>query len=129
MVRIAKYAEKHAATIVRDKMGCAVLWCAPTVKYQNADMFGSDIVGKTENGVTYYVQVTTGGPQAVRVRKKKMEKIPWNEHDRVYLFVYDKGACSAFWPKVYKWARMVDASCTAKRQWVEAVEYRPGYTG
>lgn len=125
MVRIAKCAERHAANIARNVMGCVVLWCAPTVKYQNTDIFGSDIVGKDSKGRTFYIQVTTGGPQAVRTRKKKMESIPWGEHDRVLLFVYPKGVGSLFWPKVFVWSKLMDAEGNVHREWLETKELDP----
>lgn len=53
--------------------------------YQSVDFFGSDIVAKNEKGDTLYVQVTTGAYEALRHRKRKLEKIPWNSNDKVWI--------------------------------------------
>ena len=42
-------------------------------------------MGKTEAGMNYYAQVTAGQVEAVRTRRRKLEKIPWNSFEEVLL--------------------------------------------
>lgn len=45
------------------------------------DIFGCDVVGKRPDGSHVYAQVTCGKVEAVRQRRRKLEKIPWHESD------------------------------------------------
>lgn len=77
-------AEIAALNILKD-WGCTHFVKAIKTKFQSVDMFACDIMAKSK-GSTFFVQVTTGGYEAVRTRKKKLETIPWLESDVVYVF-------------------------------------------
>ena len=67
-----------------------VLARSVSTKYQRVDLFGLDLLGKTKNGRWVGCQVTTGGYEATRQRKRKLEKIPWFVTDRIYLLKVKK---------------------------------------
>lgn len=77
-------AEIAALNILKD-FGCTHFVKAIVTKFQKVDMFACDIMAKSANE-TFFVQVTTGGYEAVRVRKKKLEAIPWLDTDKVFMF-------------------------------------------
>lgn len=58
---------------------------AVRTQFQSVDFFASDVMGKTLDGTNHFAQVTAGQNEAVRVRRRKLEKIPWNTHERVYV--------------------------------------------
>jgi len=58
---------------------------AVRTQWQAVDFWGSDVMGKTEVGINYFAQVTAGQVEAVRTRRRKLEKIPWNCLERVLL--------------------------------------------
>jgi hypothetical protein len=80
-------AERAAEWVLAEMYGCRYLRRAIRSQYQKVDFWGSDVMGRTESGMVFYAQVTTGGPEAVRQRRRKLEQIPWNEHERPMLFV------------------------------------------
>ena len=53
--------------------------------YQRQDLWASDVMGRDSNGKCYFAQVTAGQDEAVRVRRRKLEKINWNTFDHVML--------------------------------------------
>ena len=58
---------------------------AVRTQFQSVDFFASDVMGKTPEGINHFAQVTAGQNEAVRTRRRKLEKIPWNEHEHVYV--------------------------------------------
>lgn len=56
---------------------------AVKTKYQAVDFWGCDVMGRNLMGKCFYAQVTTGKTEAVRIRRRKLEKISWNENDTV----------------------------------------------
>jgi len=56
---------------------------AVRTKWQAVDFWGCDVMGRDHVGCCYYAQVTTGQTQAVRIRRRKLEKIYWNSFDTV----------------------------------------------
>jgi len=56
---------------------------AVRTKYQSVDFWGCDVMAKDEWGHSYFAQVTTGGVEAVRQRRRKLEKIPWNDLEHI----------------------------------------------
>lgn len=76
-------AERAAEWYLREVCGCVVTRRAVRTRYQSVDFFACDIMGKRENGSMVWAQVTAGGPEALRVRRRKLEKIPWHSSDAV----------------------------------------------
>jgi len=58
---------------------------AVRTQWQAVDFWAADIMGKTEKGFNFYAQVTAGQVEAVRTRRRKLEKIPWNCLEKVLL--------------------------------------------
>jgi len=89
MKKVAKsrrpQAERASEHLLRNLYGCVVTRRAVRTQWQSVDFFGCDIVGKKEDGTHIYAQVTAGQDQAVRVRRKKLDKFPWHETDTVYV--------------------------------------------
>ena len=54
-------------------------------KYQSVDFWACDVMGKAINGYSYFAQVTAGQTEAVRTRRRKLEKIPWNRFEFVFV--------------------------------------------
>lgn len=52
-------------------------------KFQAVDFWHCDVMGRASNGLCFYAQATTGKVEAVRQRRRKLEKIPWNMYDNV----------------------------------------------
>ena len=52
-------------------------------KWQSVDFWACDVMGRTKDGMVYFAQVTAGKTEAVRVRRRKLEKISWNIYDNV----------------------------------------------
>lgn len=52
-------------------------------KFQSVDFWACDVMGRTKRGEVFFAQVTTGGNEAVRVRRRKLEKISWNDTETV----------------------------------------------
>lgn len=78
-------AERAAEWVLRKHWGCVVTRRAVQTKWQKVDFFGADVVGKRKNGTYVYAQVTVGKVEAVRVRRRKIEQIPWSKSDSVFL--------------------------------------------
>jgi len=70
-------AERAAEWFLREEFGCVVTRRAVRTQWQKVDFFGSDVVGKREDGTHVYAQATAGKSQAVTARRRKLEAIPW----------------------------------------------------
>ena len=84
-------AEVAAEHFLKEHFYCTHIYRAIRTKYHRVDIMACDVVGKTVSGLTYWVQVTTGGMNAVNQRKRKLKEIPWNGHDRVLMFQLKEG--------------------------------------
>lgn len=80
-------AEKAAEHYLHEVCGCdpAQIRKAVRTKWQSVDFWGSDVMGRTQNGYVYFAQVTAGQIEAVRQRRRKLEKISWNAYETVLL--------------------------------------------
>jgi len=80
-------AERAAEHYLYEICGCdpQQICRAVRTKWQAVDYWGSDVWGRTKSGDCYYAQVTAGQVEAVRTRRRKLEKISWNEFDTVLL--------------------------------------------
>jgi len=58
---------------------------AVRTRFQRQDLWASDVMGRDLAGRCYFAQATAGGDEAVRTRRRKLEKICWNEFDNVML--------------------------------------------
>ena len=59
---------------------------AVRTQWQKVDFFGADVMGKRKEGTVYIQTTTSQRPEQVRVRRRKLEVVPWNPLDRVLLF-------------------------------------------
>jgi len=80
-------AEKAAEHFLHEKCYCEIhtIRRAVRTKWQSVDLWGSDVIGKDKRGYSYFAQVTAGQTEAVRTRRRKLEKIPWNVLERVFV--------------------------------------------
>ena len=78
-------AERAAVWYCREVLGCVAHRKAVRTKWQAVDFFGADIVAKDEEGIHFYIQVTTGSHSSVTKRRRKLESVPWHPTDRVML--------------------------------------------
>jgi len=76
-------AERAGEWYLRERCGCVMTRKAVRTKWQSQDFFGSDIMGKRPGGACVYAQVTAGGNEALRVRRRKLEAVPWHPSERV----------------------------------------------
>ena len=78
-------AERAAEHFIYHVYGCDPnqILRAVRTKYQSVDIWACDVAGRTRQGFCYYAQVTCGQVEAVRTRRRKLEKIHWNEYDTV----------------------------------------------
>ncbi len=80
-------AEKAAEHYLHEVCGCLI----PTIrkairaKWQSVDFWACDVMGKDKRGHSYFAQVTAGQVEAVRIRRRKLEKIPWNICESVFV--------------------------------------------
>ncbi len=82
-------AERAAEWALVNNYGCVNTVRAVKTKYQRQDLFASDVIGKDQYGEMVFCQVTTGKKEALRQRRKKLEKIPWQLSDTVLVFQMD----------------------------------------
>lgn len=54
-------------------------------KWQRVDFYACDVMGKRSDGTSVYAQITAGQVEAVRRRRRKLDKIPWHPTDTVLL--------------------------------------------
>jgi len=78
-------AEKATVHYAREIHNCVVTRRAVRARFQKVDFFGSDIVGKRDDGSHVYIQTTAGQHSAVTARRRKLEAIPWHPTDTVEL--------------------------------------------
>ena len=78
-------AERAAEHYAINVCGCYQTQRATRNQFQKVDFWGADVTGRTRAGRVYYLQVTTGGKEALRQRRKKLEKHAWNPFEDVLL--------------------------------------------
>ena len=80
-------AERASEHYLYHVCGCdpAQIRRAIRTKWQSVDFWACDVMGRTLKGMCYFAQVTAGQDEAVRVRRRKLEKISWNMYDNVML--------------------------------------------
>ena len=78
-------AERAAEWVLREEYACVLTRRALRAQYAQVDFFAADVMGKDKYGHMIWAQVTTGGTEAVRQRKRKLEAVPWQLTDRVML--------------------------------------------
>ena len=76
-------AERAGEWYLREVCGCVATRRALRTKFARVDFFASDIIGKLPNGACVYAQVTAGGNEALRTRRRKLEAVPWHESEAV----------------------------------------------
>jgi hypothetical protein len=79
--------------------------------YQKVDFFCADVMAKNAYGEIVYAQVTTGGYEAVRQRKRKLEKIPWNEFETVLILAMERrkeGRAYIYWFVKHIYLKLTD---------------------
>ena len=76
-------AERAGEWYLREVCGCVVTRRAVRAKWQKVDFYAADIIGKMADGSCVYAQVTAGQSDALRVRRRKLELIPWHESETV----------------------------------------------
>ena len=80
---------------------------AVRARFQSVDMFYADVMAKNEQGQMIWIQTTAGGNQACFSRRKKLETIPWQETDQVFvtqLRKERKGNKFVYYFRVYEFA-------------------------
>jgi hypothetical protein len=87
MPKIAKsrrpQAERAGEHYLREVCGCVVTQRAMRTKWARVDLYASDVTGKRPDGSCVYAQVTAGQSEALRVRRRKLEAIPWHASETV----------------------------------------------
>ena len=80
-------AERASEHYLYHVCGCdpAQIRRAIRTKWQSVDFWACDVMGRTREGMCHFAQVTAGQDEAVRVRRRKLEKISWNIYDNVLL--------------------------------------------
>lgn len=78
-------AERAAEWYLREVCECVATRRAFRTAYAKVDFFASDVIGKREDGSHVYCQATAGGDEALRQRRRKLEKYPWHDTDDVIL--------------------------------------------
>lgn len=76
-------AERAAEWYAREVLGCVITRRAVRTQWQAVDFFGSDVVGKLEDGSHAYIQATAGQSASIAARRRKLEAIPWLDSDIV----------------------------------------------
>ena len=56
---------------------------AVKTRYQRQDLWAADTAGRTKRSEVFYAQVTAGGSEALRQRRRKLEKICWRPDETV----------------------------------------------
>lgn len=129
-------AERAAEWVAHEIFHCVVTCRSVRTQWQRQDMFSSDVIGKKRNGSMVFIQATAGGNQAVSVRRKKLEKIPWQETDYVYVLqlIQTEDPANArkklwFFRQYYyhqysnEWIQLTDA-ITVPKEWFKAYKNR-----
>ena len=76
-------AERAGEWWMHEILRCVVTRRALRTKFAKVDFFAADIIGKLSDGACVYAQVTAGGNEALRTRRRKLEKVPWHPSERV----------------------------------------------
>ena len=82
-------AEKAAEHYLHEVCGCDPNQIRKAVRtmWQAVDFWAADVMGRQArdeiNGLVFYAQVTAGQNEAVRTRRRKLEKISWNIFESV----------------------------------------------
>ena len=78
-------AERAAENYLFHVCGCdpAQIVRAVRTKWQREDLWACDVIGRDIDGRCYYAQATAGQTEAVRTRRRKIERISWNLYDTV----------------------------------------------
>lgn len=93
-------AERAAEHALVHHWGCKHTRRAIKTQFQSVDFFGSDVVGKREDGSHVYCQVTAGQQaETVRRRRRKLDYFPWHGSDTVLLLQLKERADKR--PKIY----------------------------
>jgi hypothetical protein len=77
-----------------------------------------------------YAQVTTGGYEAIRQRKRKLEKIPWNECETVWILAMERrkdGRTYIYWFVKHIYTKLTDGwidddTIPIPREWFKKYE-------
>lgn len=72
-------AERAAEWALREIFRCVETRRCLRTKFAKVDFFGTDVVGIDPSGMKYWIQVTTGGDEAIRQRRRKLEAVPWRK--------------------------------------------------
>ena len=80
-------AEKASEHYLYHVCGCDIpqIRRAIRTKWQSVDFWACDVMGRTREGRCFFAQVTAGQSEAVRSRRRKLEKISWNAFDTVFV--------------------------------------------
>ena len=103
-------AERAAEWYAHEIEGCIHTIRAVRTKWQYQDLFGCDVLGKKPDGTYAWIQVTAGGAEAARRRRRKLEGYPWCSADMVLLLqlVSTEDPSNArkkrWWFRVYEYA-------------------------
>ena len=76
-------AERAGEWYLREVAGCVVTRRALRTKFAKVDFYAADIIGKRADGSCVYAQVTAGGAEALRTRRRKLERVPWHPSETV----------------------------------------------
>lgn len=76
-------AERAAEWYLRERCACVITRRAVRTQWHKVDFWAADVVGKRKDGSHVYAQATAGGSEALRQRRRKLEKIPWHVSDMV----------------------------------------------
>lgn len=114
-------AERACEWWLATEFSCVYTIRALVSRYQRQDLFNCDVIGKDSSGEMFFAQVTTGNPDKVRARKRKLEKIPWQVTDLVFVLQMDfnqRGRTKYWYFKIWEylhnynnaWKRLEDFS-------------------
>ena len=78
-------AERAAENYLFHICGCDPFQIIRAVRtqWQREDLWASDVMGRDVDGRCFYAQATAGQNEAVRARRRKLERISWNLYDTV----------------------------------------------
>jgi len=108
-------AERAAEWYAHEIEGCVHTIRAVRTKWQYQDLFGCDVLGKKPDGTYLWIQVTAGGAEAVRRRKRKLEGYPWCGADTILLLQLVQTDDPSDSRKKLWWFRVYDYTSS---QWV-----------
>lgn len=91
-------AERAAEHFAHEVLECVKTRRATRAQFQSIDFFSCDVMGCRDDGSKVYIQVTCGGKEALRARRKKIEAEVWHPSEEVYLLELDR---SVYKPYAY----------------------------